>query len=434
MSDRAWLRPFRNAGILLFGKGIHGLLTLAALALAARALGVRDFGLLALLHGLVMTVAQFAGFASWQTVVRYGAIAVERADAVLMRRIVGFAILLDLIAALFAALIVLLFAAPVAGLIGIPEAMLPTARIYGFTALLLVGGNAGFGVLRLYGRFDLLAVQNTTISATRALGAVGLLFAGAGLDGFLALWASGVLVSRILLVVFTTRELRRRGHGGRPKGPWRALLAPAPGIWRFALGTNLIGTLRLTEAKLGLLVVGALLGPAAAGLYRVAQQFADLVTQPVDKLLAPALLPELTRMAAGRDTAGRTAMVVRPALVAGGLALMAFGVLALAGEWLIGISVGPEFTQAYGVMLLLTFAGLPAAATFSLEPLLVSLGRLRATILARIAANLIYLGLLYVLSLTYGLTGAGIAAIAYSLFIAVALLLAARAAMRAPAP
>ncbi|MDT8438831.1 MAG: oligosaccharide flippase family protein [Wenzhouxiangellaceae bacterium] len=428
MIQRAWLKPLRNAGILAGGKLVHGVLSFIALALAARTLGIDEFGLLALLHGLVMTLAQLANFNSWQTVVRYGADALERLDRAGLRRILMFAFGLDLLAAALAAVLILLFAVPVARLLGVPEELLPVARIYAFTALLLIGGNTGFGILRLLDRFDRLAIQNTSISLVRALGSLALFLTGGDLVGFLVVWAGAIALSRLLLYVFSAREIARRALGAPWQGDWRVRLAPVAGIWRFAIGTHLIGTLRLTEARLGLLLVGALLGPAAAGLYRIAQQFADVVAQPIDKLLVPALLPELTRSAARGDTAGRRDLVLRPALASGAFALFVLVVLGLFGRSLIALSVGPEFTDAWPVMMLLILAALPIAATFSLEPLLISLGRLRATILARIAASTLYIVLLVVLTNSLGLIGAGLAALAYGILIATALVpIAARA-------
>ena len=45
-----------NAGILLGGKALNGVLSLGATALAARALGVDAFGVLVLVHAYVQTI------------------------------------------------------------------------------------------------------------------------------------------------------------------------------------------------------------------------------------------------------------------------------------------------------------------------------------------------------------------------------------------
>lgn len=424
------MRPLRNAGLLLVGKGVQGLLSLISFAIAARALGVEAFGMLVLLQNFALTVAHFVTFASWQVVVRYGAEALERGDKTRFRRITGFAVILDLFAALLGIALILLTVGPAARLFEIPDEMIGTARLFGLVVAFMVGGNASLGVLQLFNRFDLLVIQNTVIQIVRVVGSVFFLITGGGLAEFLLVWFLGIAISRVVLARFALRELGRRGLGGLPEGSFRKVLSPVPGIWRFAVGTNLISTLKLIEAKVGLLIVGWLLGPAAAGLFRVAQQFAEVVTQPVNKILVPAIYPELTRLTASGNAAARRDMVLRPALIAGMVALLAFAFLVLAGKWLIVISVGEAFRSAYLLMILLTLAGLPAAATFSLEPLLISIGRVRATLVARSVATALYLGLLFGLLHWQGLEGAGVASILYSLFITAVLILLTRSSIR----
>src|SRR3546814_19884653 len=92
-------------------------------------------------------------------------------------------------------------------------------------------------------------------------------------------------------------------------------------------------------------------------------------------LLTPAIYPELARLTARGDIGGRRDMVVRSALLMGGMSAVAFGVLVLVGEPLIELIAGAGFEDAYGTMLLLALAGVVSNCTFSLEPLLISVGR-----------------------------------------------------------
>lgn len=433
------MRLWRNAGVLLLGKGVRGLLTLASLAVAARILGVRDFGVLVLIHGYVIVLAHLASFASWQTLLRYGAQALHRDDRERFGSIVRFTLLLDACGAAIALGLMLATAAPAIDWFGLPAERIDAIRLYGTSVALLVGGNGAFGVLSLFNRFDLLAVQDAVLPAVRLLGALVVFVAGGGLVGFLIAWYAGLVVSRAVLAALAARELARRGLRRQPRRPLRELLNPEPGIWRFAAGTNLLSTLKLAESKVGLLVVGGVLGPAAAGLYRVAQQFAEVVTQPVNKLLVPAISPEINRLTAGGDHAARSAVVVRSALIVAALALSALTALAVAGRWLIAVGVGHGYAAAYAPMVLLAVAGVLGAATFTLEPLLVSVGRVRVAVLARIGATALYLAALDVLLRRIGLIGAGAASIGYALAMAVALLwltrgsLGANAAAAAPA-
>ena len=66
-------RIYGNLGRLLGGKAGAGVISLAYLAIGARALGRDDYGVLILVHTYVMTVAGIIEFPGWHAVVRYGA-------------------------------------------------------------------------------------------------------------------------------------------------------------------------------------------------------------------------------------------------------------------------------------------------------------------------------------------------------------------------
>ena len=152
----------------------------------------------------------------------------------------------------------------------------------------------------------------------------------------------------------------------------------------------------------------------SAGLFRIATQFADLLVKPNNKLLVPAIYPELTRLAAQRRFRERAEMVRRTILFAGGVSAGLLGLLVVAGEPLIALAAGPEFAAAYPTMICLAVAGLIGAWTFPLEPLLVADGRVAETVAARTLAMAAYLGLLYALLPAIGVIGAGVAGIAYA--------------------
>ena len=59
MQTSAATRVFKNFGVVLRGRGIAALFTLAATALMANALPAKEFGLVILLHTYVLAVRNF---------------------------------------------------------------------------------------------------------------------------------------------------------------------------------------------------------------------------------------------------------------------------------------------------------------------------------------------------------------------------------------
>ncbi|MEW5728961.1 MAG: lipopolysaccharide biosynthesis protein, partial [Pseudomonadota bacterium] len=179
MSDPILRRLARNTGWLLGGKAANAVLSLAVLAVAARALGPEGLGRLVLLQSLVQFTAEVAKFQSWQGVVRYGALALGgKGD---LGRLVAFSLVLDGASAV-AGLAFLVLAGPMlAAQLGWPEEVAALVPFYGTAVVFLVAGTAT-GLLRLFDRFDLLATQSALGNLIRLAGAVIAWAAGAGFE------------------------------------------------------------------------------------------------------------------------------------------------------------------------------------------------------------------------------------------------------------
>src|SRR5690606_30955669 len=104
------------------------------------------------------------------------------------------------------------------------------------------------------------------------------------------------------------------------------------------------------------------------------------------KLLVPAIYTDMVRLTASGDRTTRRDVVRRGVLVAGLAALGVFLALVVGGKFFITVFVGADYVRVYGTMLWLAVAGFLAVIAFPFEPLLVSAGRVRATVITRLSA------------------------------------------------
>lgn len=416
-----WFNPFRNAGVLAVGRGAQGLMALIYVILASRALGAAEFGVLILLHTLVQFVTQLLRFQSWQAILRFGAEALRTADAARLHRTVFFASLLDVLSALLALTLLQIFLPQVLAFIGMPDSILADARWYVFSAVFLITGSAPLGVLRLLDRHDLISWQTIVEPLIRLIGSLVLSVVEADLLQFLQLWFLATIAGRLMLFLLARRALNLRALDLRLSSLDARVFAPEPGIWRFSIGTNLASSLNLSDLQIGPLLAGNLLGLSEAGLYRIAQQVSNVVIKPLNKLLVPAIYSDLSALTAAGNHRLRQSLVSRSALLAGAIAVLAFGVLAATGQPLIIALFGVEFSGSYEAALWFTSAGVLAAFTFPLAPLLISAGRVRDTVVTRLVALAVYLVSFYSLVPGLGLRGAGITVVAHA-FITLCLL------------
>jgi O-antigen/teichoic acid export membrane protein len=404
-----WFKPLRNASIVSVGKLAQAAMSLAFVALAARALGMEAFGVLSLIHGLVFGLSQIIRFQTWQAVIRYGGDALETDDPVRLQRLLKFTTLLDALAALFGVSIIMILIGAAGDLFAVPVGLHDEARLYGLSIIAMVMVSTPLGVLRLLDRFDLIALQTTIAPAIRLVGTLYLFFNGGGLVAFLVVWFVAAVVSRVVLLGMAWNQLAKRGLLSQIGRSHDRQLAPEEGIWRFILSLNISRGLFVSHAQIGLLLAGGLLGPAAAGVFRIAQQFSDILIKPASKLLIPAIYPELAKLQSDSNHERRRSMMLRTSLLVGGIAAGVFAVLFVFGEMLITAFVGVDYAGAYEPMLWLAVGGLVSVVAFPLEPLLSSTGRTRQIVFAQFLATILYLTLAVILVDSNGLSGVAMA-------------------------
>ena len=397
-------RVVTNAGLLLGGRMVNAILGLAAIAIAARALGAAELGVLVLIQAFAQFLGEVVRFQSWQTILQYGARPLSEGRNADFQRVLRFSLVLDLASTAFGIAIGLAGAYVFAGALGWGAAHAPTAAAYTLSIAFMVSATP-MGLLRLFDRFDVLAWQSGLISLLRAIGSVVALLMGAGMEGFLLAWAIGTVGSWIYLAGAAFVEVRKRGL--TKDFAWRGpLTAGMPGAWRFAWNTNLASALDVAFTHVATLIVGAMVGPAQAAFWRVGRQVADALAKPA-KLLTPALYPELARLRAEERHHAMWRLARNVGLLAGGMGLVMLGVSALAGPQLLTLVMGRAFAPAADVMTWQVGAAVIGIFAIPLEPMLVSLGKPGAAVRVRLAVGAIFLAAVPFLVDRFGLIGAG---------------------------
>jgi len=399
-------RVLANAGVLLGGRTANALISLGYLAIAARSLGTVEAGVLILINAFAMLVSDVVKFNSWQAVLHFGApaLADDRRDR--LQQVVRFAILLDVISALIGIGVAAAAIYLVGEKLGWGREHNSAATLYCLSIAILAPATP-IGLLRLLDRFDLITAQAPISSAIRLVGSGLVLVWGASLDLFLAVWAAGTVAAFLYLASVAVGELRRRGlaSGFRLRGP---LTAGMPGAWRFAWATNLSSSLETAFTHAITLVVGAVVGPGPAALWRIGRQVADALAKPA-RLLVPALYPELARLHASHGEGAMRRLALQVGLLGGGVGTLLLLISALAGRPLLALVMGEGFAAAADVMTWQVAAAVIGIWALPLEPMLVSLGRPGDALKVRLVVSISLLAALVPVVERFGVTGAGAA-------------------------
>ena len=398
--DRHFQSVLRNTGYLAASKAVAAVAGLATLAFAGRSLGLMMFGILILIVSYTKAASGLSRFQSWQLVVRYSGKVLVDGDPVQFKAATGFALGLDLLSG-FVGMILAIALLPLLGSwFGITDQYLNLAMLY---CLLLptMGGATANGVLRALDRFDLISWQGTTYPIARAILAGIAWTNGAGFETFVLIWFVTDLGGDLYMWFLAWRELKRRDllSGIRPT------LRPIglPRAWNFAIHVNFNASLVAAWGPLARLVIGGLVGPAGAAIYRVASSLADSAQKPSD-MLAKTFYPEIVRM----DLASKKPwkLMLRGTALAAAIGLLFVGILLVAGKPLVDLLFGAEFLPAYDVLLILIIAPLLAVISFPLPSMLLALDRPDGPVKARLLGVVTYFAIVAPLAWRFGVEGA----------------------------
>lgn len=412
-------RVARHTGVMGAGKVAGGLIHLASLALAARMLGPLLFGILMLVRSYVQTAGGLAKFQSWQAVVRYGTPLVGRSD----RR--GFASLIALTGGidLGTGVLAMLIAMGLLPVIGKTFGMDQSYIAFAFAYCLAIPGMAATtptGVLRLFDRFDQLAWQGIVTPVVRLAGLCVAWMVDAPFWGYWVAWFVSDLVGDGYLWVAGWLELRKRAMWSADLDGPRATIVAHPGILRFITSTNLSGTLDTLFGPLAALVIGARLGAASAGQFRMALAVLDAVGKPAE-LAMRSFYPEIARLKDQGHGAHFRQVVLRAVMIAAPFGAVVAAILALIAPAFITTAMGADYRP---VVLLLQVAGLSVLGSmivFPLEAALLAHGHAGRILVARGVATAAGFGLLFWSLGTIGLVGACWALVLTSAVLAVLL-------------
>ena len=402
-AKQGFARILANTGWLLGGKGVGAVLSLAYLAIVTRTLGVADFGRFALILSAATIVKTLVSFESWQIVVRYGQPHLLSANHDALNRVLRFCILIDLASAAAGGVIAAIILVAFGPMMDLSPAMAWQTWLFCMVMMITIRSSPT-GVLRLFDRFDSAAAAETMVPIGRMVGAAIAWALMPNITGYLIAWAVAEL---LCAATYWSLALR---VGGEKLGSWsagRAMEARLenPGIITFLTATNLQTTLVSMGQQLAVLVVGLFVGPAGAGLYRLANQLSQSLTK-IAGLLSRSIFVELSRTQSSHGTDELRTLFRRTNKLAYVAGAVIIGLILTVGHPLLGLIAGKPFLPAYPLLVLLGIAACIDLLGVSYRPLLMATDRAALSLRITLITTLLLLALQAVLLSIHGTIGA----------------------------
>jgi len=413
-----FVRIARNALHLGAGNGTSVVIGMITLGLMARYLGPRALGILAMIEAYGTLCDQILRLETWQSIVKYGATALEQKDGRRFALLVKFGAAIDLVCAAITGTVALLAIPLVARLMGWDQQTVEMAQFY-MIAVYFAVSSTPMGVLRLFDRFAQFAWLDPAIAAARLVGTLLIIETGGTIWAFLAMSIGLQILQRLSLTFMAWRTLDQNGFGRFWQAPLRGTPAQFPGFWSFTLSANAAVLLRKATQELDILVVGSLAGSYQAGIYQIVRKL-TLAIDRAGGMLQQVAFPDLARLWTRRDL-GQFSRVVRN-VEAMTMAFAAVAMLALVimGHHLISALAGPAFAEAYVPLLVQSLASMLFLAGSTLRPALMCMDCQLQLLRIMVFATVLFCLVLFSSVAAFGLIGAAWAHIAFAATVLVA--------------
>jgi len=397
-----------NFGKVLRGRGIAAVFSVLSTALTAHALPVEQFGLIILLHTYIKVVKGFFNFRIFEAIVRFGVPLHDNGDEPQLKSLLRSTVLIDFSSGL-AATLVGVAAVPLAAVFLHWDTQMTQWAGYYCLIIITTGVNTSNGILRLYDRFDALGVQYTVGPMVRFLLVTLAWVMDGGMLMFLLAWGVAYCAGNIYMFTRGMLELKIRLSTPFLEGfRWREILNRDREFWRFIAVVYWQATVDLVPKQLSTLLAGNLLGPAAAGMFRLAREISTVLNRPAT-LLRDVLFPNLTR-AWNSEEADFKTLPVRTSLIAGSV-----GCLIAVFAWFVGdpllALIGEDYVPAVPLMVLLLVAASFELASAPLRAAAYAMGKASTLLRIHLLGIGVYIPLFYFITRFTGLIGPGLASI-----------------------
>lgn len=407
-SDGVFRTILRNAAYLASSNALSALLGLVALSCAGKGMSTQMFGVLVVIQAYAKGISDVIKFQTWQLVVKYGATAVDNKNIRQFRDVISFSFALDIASGAIAVVAGMLLLPLLAHSLGLDRQSLWLAILY-CTLIPSLAASTPTGILRAVDRFDLIAIQQAVSPLLRAAGSIISYLGDLGFAGFIITWYASNLIGGVLYWWFAARELRRRNihYALRPR-----LFAPASrlaGAWNFVWTTNFAHSIWSARNSCSTVLVGIVLGPAAAGLFKIATTFFDATGSPA-KLMEKSFYPEVMRL--DPRSSQPWLLGLKSACLAGGIGVLVALLVMVVGKPVISSVFGEQYLQAYRLIEIMLGAIVVSMLGFPQESLLFMAGKQRVFLVAQTLSSASYIALLIVLSHFFGVSGAAYAYLA----------------------
>ncbi|HLO15790.1 MAG TPA: oligosaccharide flippase family protein [Anaerolineales bacterium] len=389
-------RVVRNSSYLFSSSAISAVLSAVQMYFVVRLLSPEAYGLA---FGIIMVFAsninRLFSFRMSEVVVKYAGEALvhdkkDRAAALIK----GIGIT-EAITSILAYVVLVALSAWAANVLAKDASMVPLFIFYGLFLLANLVYETSVGVLQTTNHFNNVARANFFQSiATFIMIFIVFLLRGGVFEVLLA-YLIGKTIAGLMITISAVREVNHRLGSGWARASLN-LLSDWRSIARFALSTNLNGTINLFARDNIPLYIGYFLSAVEVGYFKFALWLISLMMLPIEPFIWPTYA-EITQTIAQRKWGATRKLLKQVSSIAGVWTLLTGGGLIALGWWLIPLIFGIDYSPAYpAIVILLLGYGCANVLNWN-RPLLLALGKPIYPLLVATTVGIVEVALIFLL-------------------------------------
>ncbi len=296
---RSWGKDFvlkkviRNSTYLFASQAISAVLSI----LSANLLGVASFGVLGIVISFISNVNRLMSFRMSEFIVRYMGASLAKGEKERASAVIKVGALTEAVTSLIAFAILMLLAPWAANQFAKDPTTVILFRVYGITILGNLVTETAIGVLQVLGHFRSQAVLNFFQGLVTA-GLFALVFLNqGGVMAVMLVYLVGKIILGVGPVALAGFYLHKELGRGWWRGSMKGILPPFKEMAKFAVSTNLSGTINLVARDSEVLWVGYFFSSVEAGYFKVALAIVNLAVMPITPFISTTY-PELAKSVA----------------------------------------------------------------------------------------------------------------------------------------
>ncbi len=403
----------KNTAKLFLGNGFNAALGLLTSILCARGLGAESFGILVFIFAYEIVLGQLFSFNAWTAVVAFGSrINAEEAEKSLFK-IIKVAFILDFLGAILGTLSAMALSSLVIRLMSWDHSFTEMLQLYCLVILFKSNG-APTGYLRLRQHFSDLAVVTVINAMIRFfLVAAAFLFAF-DLKGFLQAYLVSAVIQYLVIFSAFLRCFGMKRFNNCVRQSLSGFSKEFSGFWSYVITSNLHATVKLLTRETDQLIIGAYVPIASLGLLKIARQSARVLPLAAEAAYQT-IFSSLSQLWASGKTRQFLLLIRQASLLGLSGGILAWVIFFFSGKFFLSLTFGVNFVEAYQPALIYLAAMVIAVAGLPFQPAMLAIGQPALSFKINLAATIIYLSVLSVLTAKFSINGAAVSYVVYYL-------------------